>query len=207
MCDSSARLPHPVSWPASALSFGSEHTDQASLVPPPWGAASSVVFALASGSSSPIVLPFTSRGQHVGASDSVSHIVSNIETVDVSQWPVLVIRKAGSPGLESLRAQFEEIHRIQRENPEFYAQIIDARGAAPPTPQERKFIAEQGKLNMQHTSKYCCGVAFVLDSAVMRGVMTAITWLHRHENPHKVFATEPDAMVWAREVIEVRRAS
>ena len=42
-------------------------------------------------------------------------------------------------------------------------------------------------------------IGFVMSSAIMRGGLTAIFWLAPLPCPHGIFATMPEAMVWARE--------
>ena len=77
--------------------------------------------------------------------------------------------------------------------------VLDAidSGGAPPS--QRKMQAEWLKAN-EHTIQQCSlGMAFVIRSPIVRGVMTAVLWLSRLPVPHKVTATVADAKTWAEQ--------
>lgn len=58
-------------------------------------------------------------------------------------------------------------------------------------------VAEHGKTNKLRTAQRCVGIAFVFDSVLLRGVLTAVHWIHRSSTRTKVFATVDAAKVWA----------
>jgi len=121
-----------------------------------------------------------------------------LTTVDLTHWPILVVN--APPGFTDaeLQAYYDSIGKAMLARPEPYANIIDARNAPTPTASQRKIMAAFRETHAQHIRQYCRGSAFVFESAVMRGIITAIHWLRQPEMPHKSFGTMFEAMTWAR---------
>jgi hypothetical protein len=126
--------------------------------------------------------------------------------VDLSQWPIIVVHTPRDFTDAELRAYYDEIARTMLSRPEPYCNVIDARNASAPTPSQRKIMADFRVTHEEHIRKYCRGSAFVFESGLMRGVITAIHWLRRPEMPHKSFGTMFEAMTWARVQLEVAKA-
>lgn len=126
-----------------------------------------------------------------------------LTTVDLTHWPILVVN--APPGFTDaeLQAYYDSIGKAMLARPEPYANIIDARNAPTPTASQRKIMAGFRERHAQHIRQYCRGSAFVFESAVMRGIITAIHWLRQPEMPHKSFATMFEAMTWARAQLNV----
>ena len=55
------------------------------------------------------------------------------------------------------------------------------------------------KANHDKSAAYCAGYAFVIDSAVVRGILTAILWLAPMPAPHVVVSTVEEGERWLRE--------
>jgi hypothetical protein len=86
-----------------------------------------------------------------------------------------------------------------------FAVVHDSRLAGPLTPTQRAMIAEHAKRHDARTRQRCVGIAFVFDSLVMRGALTAIMWLKPPVVDSKVFSNVEDALTWTRRKLEERR--
>ncbi len=76
--------------------------------------------------------------------------------------------------------------------------VYDARLAAPAPASQRRMQAEWMKLNDAGVRRSTAGIAFVIPSAVVRGVLTAIFWLQPLACPHLVTESFEEAFRWAR---------
>jgi hypothetical protein len=78
-----------------------------------------------------------------------------------------------------------------------YSIVLDNRLAQNMSPTQRKLIADHMAAREQQTRNLCLGSAFVLNSAVMRGILTAVFWMRKPVVPTKVFAELDEATLWA----------
>lgn len=62
---------------------------------------------------------------------------------------------------------------------------------------QRQLVAQHGKVNKLRTTQRCVGIAFVFDSALLRGLLTAVHWVHHSSTPTKVFGHAQQAKAWA----------
>ena len=77
------------------------------------------------------------------------------------------------------------------------ALIYDASKGYSASARIRKRQAQWIEEHKDATRVACAGIAFVIDSVVVRGVLTAILWMSELNAPHKVFATSEAANAWA----------
>jgi hypothetical protein len=75
--------------------------------------------------------------------------------------------------------------------------ILDARKAKSPTATQRAKQAAWLKTNRVALQEYSCGSVFVIDSALVRGGLTAILWIAPMPVAHAVVATLEEAERWA----------
>lgn len=77
-----------------------------------------------------------------------------------------------------------------------YAVVNDVREAPPPSAYQRQLVAAQMARLDSFTRQYCAGFAFVVDSTLMRGIMTAILWLNKPGYPTHVCGDVKSATAW-----------
>lgn len=77
--------------------------------------------------------------------------------------------------------------------------VMDTRRAATTPPSQRRKMGEWMKLNDEATRATCAGFAFVMDSAIQRGMLTAVLWIHPLPAPHFICALPGEAAAWCRE--------
>jgi hypothetical protein len=82
------------------------------------------------------------------------------------------------------------------------ALVYDARLALPAPASQRRLQAEWMKLNEAAIRRGTAGLAFVIPSALVRGVLTAILWLQPLACPHVVTSSFDEGMRWARKQLE-----
>jgi len=121
-------------------------------------------------------------------------------TVDDSRWPVLLVTQqveqlTDAERLESLEASNAVLNSHGADR---YAMVLDNRKAGPLPPTQRKLMAEYMERHAMRSRSRCVCTAFVSDSLMMRGVLTAIMWLRKPEVETQVFAGLEEATAWAR---------
>lgn len=81
--------------------------------------------------------------------------------------------------------------------------LLDATRAARTPATQRKRQAEWLKANESSLRTHCAGTAFVINSPLVRGGLTAILWLQALPSPFIVVATLTEAERWARERLQL----
>jgi len=123
--------------------------------------------------------------------------------ISLAHWPVMIVQNASTDGDAfgdaAMEAQMACLRRIYAERKTAYANVIDARKGSPPTAKQRAMLSTFRAEVQAHVAEHCRGVAFVFDSVVMRGIMTAMFWVRGPDTPHAVFASIEDAISWSRE--------
>jgi hypothetical protein len=118
--------------------------------------------------------------------------------IDTSRWPLLIINAARRVQTEDeFRADMDFIGRLYRERPGPYAMVIDTRRGTQPPAHIRRVMSEYREKYALHVRRYCRGHAFVIDSGLMRGVMTAMYWLRKPDAEVRVCRELDEALGWA----------
>jgi hypothetical protein len=115
---------------------------------------------------------------------------------DESQWPKVHIKwpRSALTDDEFRRAVTRLSDFTRRKQP--YVTILDARDATRPTPLQRRFAAEQQRLDAEYSSRWLRGSAIVVSNPVLVGVVTAINWIFPPPYPQKIFASIAAAEAW-----------
>ncbi len=118
-------------------------------------------------------------------------------TIDTSDWPLVRYVYDGPLAPREI----EEYMRAQRaliERRESFATVVDlSQGRVPPASQ-RAAQAKFEKENHDAIARYCVGAGFCVPSSLMRGALTAISWIHKWPHPYKYCATLAEAEAYAR---------
>jgi hypothetical protein len=125
-------------------------------------------------------------------------IMTNKVTISADRWPVVVITQHVEQLTDEERlSSLAESDRVLTSRPGHYSLVLDNRKAGPVPPRQRKLIAEYMERHALRSRTRCCSTAFVMDSAVMRGVLTAIMWLRKPEIETRVFGELQEAIAWS----------
>lgn len=115
--------------------------------------------------------------------------------VDDSEWPVVrVVWPSSVDGPETERYLSRIRALMDRHEPHGYVHLLPDSG--PPSAQVRKMIADYKNQNAAEARVYLKAYAFVVPSAMARGVLTAISWFAKSSYPEKNFDTEAPARAW-----------
>lgn len=117
--------------------------------------------------------------------------------------PLYVVRFEGIASDAQFAAYLAHVLRITQRG-EVHAMVYDASAAGWVPPSQRQlqveWMREHDKLNRDTTA----GLAFVLPSPLVRGVLTAMLWLAPMPCPHLVARTLDQGLVWCRERLTER---
>ncbi len=82
---------------------------------------------------------------------------------------------------------------------ERYAVVVDASRSGVIDSAQRKLQAEWMQQHDRELRLFCAGVAFVITNPLVRGALTAITWLSPLPMPSTVVDRRDAALAWCRE--------
>jgi hypothetical protein len=102
---------------------------------------------------------------------------------------------SGTSSDEGIRAYLDAYTRLLQRGRRIGA-VIDGVGVSSMSPVQRAMHAEWLRANKPMLSKWCVGTAFVLESALSRGIVTAILWVQPLSAPHRVFGKHVEARRW-----------
>jgi hypothetical protein len=125
---------------------------------------------------------------------------------DERDWPILRCYVSGEASDEEFDAYLAQCERNLRRG-ERYAFVVIT---APDTPMTKgrhaRLQADFIKRHRELIARQIAGQAFVLPSAVMRGVLRAILSMTTMPTPFAICATEAEAVEWARGELGLRSA-
>jgi hypothetical protein len=122
--------------------------------------------------------------------------------IDDSRFPVVVVTFPGSYSDPEFEDYLERMTRLL-ERKKKNVTILDARQASTTTAKQRAKQATWIKAHDALLKEFSCGSAFVIESALVRGALTAILWLQPMPVQHAVVPTMEAAEQWAlRRLIE-----
>ena len=117
--------------------------------------------------------------------------------IDESSWPTVVGRWEGRPSDASLVAALARLDALLARG-ERFGLVVDTRGGAVLTPEQRRLIVSHMKQNAELNAKYLVQ-AVVADSVVTRTLYWGVQLLSPPPFPSKVFADFDAARAWIAE--------
>ncbi len=115
---------------------------------------------------------------------------------DDSRWPVVLDTSLGQLADEDLQrynaARAERLARAER-----HVQVVDGRGGVRMTSRHRKMIDDFDEQNRDAQQRYLAGVAMVMTSPLLRGLLTAIYRLRPSVCPRRACRSLDEATSWA----------
>lgn len=125
----------------------------------------------------------------------------NAFTIDFTRLPVLAVTFVGTVDDDAFRRYLDELAGVVKTRSP-YVLLADATRADRPTARQRTLQAELLREHSDLFGRYCKGAAFVIDSPVVRGALTAIMWIQSLPYEHTVVATREEAERWLRGRVE-----
>jgi hypothetical protein len=132
--------------------------------------------------------------------------------IDTTDWPIVLMewpeQRVSESDFHDTLLHIEQIwSECERLGLKSY-EVVDftrMREIAPAS--QRKYAAEWLERNETLVKIASLGAAWVTPSPILRGVVTAITWIHKPPNPTEFFATRPQAYLHAIDRLEQARVS
>ncbi len=121
--------------------------------------------------------------------------------VDSSRWPLLQVTLPENQTDAELQAYLDELGEY-RDRHEAYAVVVHLDASAGFSARQRRMQAEYIERGLQWSRKYLKGLAFVTQSSVRRGMLTAIFWIQKPESPYRIFSDADEALRWASAQIQ-----
>jgi hypothetical protein len=121
--------------------------------------------------------------------------------IDESDWPLLVIRWPRGVIVDAdvdafLRVSTEHLARRER-----FASFHDGVRATALDSRQRRRMADHVTTHRKELAEWHVAAAIFADSAVVRGIVTAINWLSPPPFPQRQFAVRADAEAWLRQML------
>ncbi len=115
--------------------------------------------------------------------------------IDTSRFPLVVVTFLGPATDEEFRVYLDELTTTRARGRS--AWVFDATSAGRTPANQRRMQAEWLSDNEALLRETSLGSAFVIDSPIVRGVLTAILWMSPIVGGHAVFAHYGEAEQWA----------
>jgi len=120
---------------------------------------------------------------------------------DERDWPILLCKAVGESTDEDIAEYLRWLEQLLARKKR-HVLIVDASAGKSMKGTHRQQIAQWNKNNATELRKYRAGLVLVTDSAMLRGVLTAIYWISAPPFPYHVADTTVRARIWAREQLE-----
>jgi hypothetical protein len=114
---------------------------------------------------------------------------------DDSSWPILKVRLPPYPSDEDLTHYFQLLASYRnRRQP--YGLLMDVTHARSFSPTQRRMQAEYIRDGLPLSRIYLKAIAYVAETALKRGAITAIYWLVPPASPYQIFGQRAEADRW-----------
>ena len=120
-----------------------------------------------------------------------------IPNIDLSRWPLVQVHWPKTLDREFVDAFLSATASLSRRG-EAYAIVINKHDAPLPTAANRKMIADRISQNPPPGVGTLVASAVALQSSLLRGALTAISWLLKRKYPVRAFTSHTAAIRWAR---------
>ncbi len=119
--------------------------------------------------------------------------------VKLDSWPMLVTEVSGKladSDIDILRAGNES---ALRRGGRFISLVDVSQMVEVPTALQRQTYAAWRKAHFEELRRHVIAVGFVVgDRPLLRGGLTALSWLAKHPSPESFFSEREDALMWLR---------
>lgn len=116
-------------------------------------------------------------------------------------WPILLCEAVGESTDEDIEAYLRLLEEVLRRR-ERHVLIVDATRGKAMKGTHRQRIAAWNKRNAEALRLYRAGLVLVTDSAMLRGIVTAIYWISAPPFPYLAMSSIERARFWAHEQLE-----
>lgn len=121
--------------------------------------------------------------------------------IDEGRWPIAIFESPGArlPGEIDSDSFYVELDRLLARG-ERFATLHDLRGTRPDAARRRRFT-DWVETNKSELSRWLAAHAVVVDSTLLRGIITAVLWMTAPPCPMRVFDDRAEAERWLASMI------
>lgn len=123
-----------------------------------------------------------------------------LEIIKLDWAPLLCLRAIGHPNDQELVESLQSIVGLLQDERQLQRRaviILDLRKAGPLSAPQRRTASEWMKQNKELYKQSILAAVFIIDSPIIRGVLTALLWLSPIELPYEVVGSLDEAVRWA----------
>lgn len=121
--------------------------------------------------------------------------------IEERYWPLLVVRFVGTPTDQQFQAYLERMTQLVG-NGRKRVLLLDGRRAGRAPPSQRRMQAEWMQANKEQIRAVNLLMLIVINSAIVRGVLTAILWFQDIPGNYKVVSSLDEALELARNEVD-----
>jgi hypothetical protein len=121
--------------------------------------------------------------------------------VDKSKFPIVLVWFGRTYTEEQWAASLAEIGDLTRGSRKFVVLNVTRPDMETPTPRHRKMIAQWNDEYVNSGRTTILGWGSVIESTVLRGVLTALTWVTKFPYVQGTASTLDQGLAWAQQVI------
>lgn len=123
--------------------------------------------------------------------------------VNESAWPLVIIRvePLSTPTVAGAKKFGAAIDQLLARS-ERFASVIDGRGVdVMPSAVVRKALAEELRRQREALARFCVAEAMLVNSQLVRGLITAVHWITSPRHPVRCFVREEAALQWCGDLL------
>ncbi len=123
-------------------------------------------------------------------------------SIEDHHFPVVQVRFTGEKATEKNFQSYLDGMRSIYDRKEKLAVIFNALDASLPGLKYQKMQADWLAENKELMENYCCGTAYVISNALVRGILKAIFAIQKQPIPYIVVGSMEEAEEWVRKSLE-----
>jgi hypothetical protein len=102
---------------------------------------------------------------------------------------------------EELEEMLDGLDAILHASGDRVAFVFDVTRGVVPSARQRTMMGRWLQAHSALIPRRCVGAAYILPSAGLRGMLTAILWFAPHPVPYRITASKVEAQAWARALV------
>lgn len=119
---------------------------------------------------------------------------------DDSRWPLVEVAFKGNLRDDDFDGYLTFLERCHSRR-QTWALLLDGTSVRGVSALQRKRMADFLHEHEALARRHCAGTAFVIDSPLLRGTLTAIFWFQKQPTPYVVVARREQAVAWLQEQV------
>lgn len=119
--------------------------------------------------------------------------------VDETDAPIYVLRFPSEASDDELEIYYRALEAFYRGLDHPIGWVVELGNVLKQTASQRRIVSEQVTKLAVYERKWVCGMGIVANSAVTRGIITAVFWVSKPGCPYQVFKDSHPARLWVQQ--------